>query len=306
MITEKIVRARIQHSLTMKKHEALTMQRARDGSVAAEARRAEPASLPDARIVAVRLPTANAGVRAPCGARRAVEEVFQRGDAGAVAVEPVLVAGDALLDLAPAMTRPCRCGRRARRSRRSCSATVSGMPIMRRMPALTRPRIRSPSKVTTGRSCASASSVVLPPDQPMLSSMSVALRARRGEAVHAPCRAGRRNDPSALSPAAAKARSRRCWNSSVTLAAEMPDEHELAVAGLASDAREHLVVLRQILEQRLRAPIGRRSRAQPQLLARHRRRRELQRLIVEADVGQSHQLFRIVLRRRPAARSVRR
>ena len=46
------------------------------------------------------------------------------------------------------------------------------MPIIRSMPALTRPRIRSPSKVTTGRSCAIASNVVLPPDQPMLSSMT--------------------------------------------------------------------------------------------------------------------------------------
>ena len=42
--------------------------------------------------------------------------------------------------------------------------------------------------------------------------------------------------------------------------AEMADEHELAVADFARDAGEHLVVLRQILEQRLRAPIGRRIR----------------------------------------------
>ena len=40
------------------------------------------------------------------------------------------------------------------------------------------------------------------------------------------------------------------------LAAEMPDEHELAVACFLGDTRKHRVVLRQILEQRLRAPIG--------------------------------------------------
>ena len=48
--------------------------------------------------------------------------------------------------------------------------------------------------------------------------------------------------------------------------AEMPDENELAVAELSCDAGEHLVVLRQIFEQRLRAPIGRRSRTKPQFL----------------------------------------
>ena len=61
------------------------------------------------------------------------------------------------------------------------------MPIMRRMPALTRPRISSPSNVTTGRSWASASSVVLPPDQPMLSSMTshCALAAAKRFMLHA-------------------------------------------------------------------------------------------------------------------------
>ena len=73
---------------------------------------------------------------------------------------------------APPGRRPGPCGPRARRNRRSSPAIVSGMPIIRSMPALTRPRINAPSHVTTGRSWASASSVVLPPDQPMLSSMT--------------------------------------------------------------------------------------------------------------------------------------
>ena len=49
--------------------------------------------------------------------------------------------------------------------------------------------------------------------------------------------------------------------------AHVADEHELAVAGLARDAREHLVVLRQIFEQRLRAPVDGRVGAQPEFLA---------------------------------------
>ena len=55
------------------------------------------------------------------------------------------------------------------------------------------------------------------------------------------------------------------------LPAEMADEDELAIAGLARNAREHLVMLRQILEQRLRAPIGGRIRPQPKFLAGDRR-----------------------------------
>ena len=45
------------------------------------------------------------------------------------------------------------------------------------------------------------------------------------------------------------------------------DESKLAVANLARDARKNLVVLRQVFEQRLAAPIGDGRRAQAELLA---------------------------------------
>src|SRR6476660_3881290 len=79
------------------------------------------------------------------------------------------------------------------------------------------------------------------------------------------------------------------------LPAEMANEDELAIAGLVRDAREDLVVLRQILEQRLRAPIGRRIRPQPEFLAGDRRRRQRQRLVVKAGVGELHPLFDVMV-----------
>src|SRR5205085_12318271 len=79
------------------------------------------------------------------------------------------------------------------------------------------------------------------------------------------------------------------------LPAEMANEDELAIAGFARDAREDLVMLRQILEQRLRAPIGRCVRPQPELLAGDRRGRQREGLVVESGVGKLHQLFDVMV-----------
>jgi hypothetical protein len=63
---------------------------------------------------------------------------------------------------------------------------------------------------------------------------------------------------------------------------------------LGGDARENLVVLRQVFWQRLRAPIDRGVPAQSELGATDLNRRDIDRLVVDGKIGQPDQLLRIV------------
>ena len=87
--------------------------------------------------------------------------------------------------------------------------------------------------------------------------------------------------------------------------AEMAQEDKLAITDLARDPHEYIVVLRQILEERLAAPKNSRAWTQAQLLACDLDRLRVDGLVVDRQVRQPHKFFGVDTLLRPAAPSGR-
>ena len=155
-------------------------------------------------------------------------------------------------------------------SRTACStyastsaATRCASPMQVRIAALCRPRISAVGVVTTGRSQATASSVELQPDQPMLSRNTSAARSNRRKrcvrhrrdqhAMTLPVQAG--GSEGALQPGTEH-------RGAVT--AGCVQEQELRRRHARGDARPYGIVARQVLAQRLAAQIHGRVVAQSQ------------------------------------------
>ena len=101
----------------------------------------------------------------------------------------------------------------------------------------------------------------------------------------------------AFRPNAAKARSSRCAKQRGDLgAAGKLDEGELAIAGVARDARKNLIVLRQIFGQRLGAPEHGGAGTQTKRRAIGSGRRGVRRLVIDRQIGQPDQPLGVVLR----------
>src|SRR5262249_20358154 len=73
------------------------------------------------------------------------------------------------------------------------------------------------------------------------------------------------------------------------------DECKLAIAELSRDPREDLVKLRQVLEERLAAPIHGGSGAKSQILSTERDRIRIERLIINRQIGQANQALSVVV-----------
>lgn len=88
--------------------------------------------------------------------------------------------------------------------------------------------------------------------------------------------------------------------------AEMAQKHELAIANGARDAHEHIVVLGQILKQRLPAPENGCACTQAEFLARDRNWLGFNGLVVDRQVRQANKFFGVRKSPRPAAPSAKR
>src|SRR4051812_24099858 len=78
-------------------------------------------------------------------------------------------------------------------------------------------------------------------------------------------------------------------------ARRMLDERELAIRRGNGDAWENIVILRQILVKRLAAPKHRRARVKAELRPPDPRRHNVEWLVIDRQIWQSDQLFRVVL-----------
>src|SRR5690349_19401844 len=74
------------------------------------------------------------------------------------------------------------------------------------------------------------------------------------------------------------------------------DERELAIRRFTRDARKETIELRQVLGERLATPKHGCRRPQSELLALDRQSWRLEGLVVDRQIGQTHQLFPVVLR----------
>src|SRR5229473_4857969 len=72
------------------------------------------------------------------------------------------------------------------------------------------------------------------------------------------------------------------------------EENELTIFDLSRNTREHLIVLGQVLEKRLTAPVSRRGRSQPKFRSPERNRKDIERLVVDAQIRQTNQLFGVM------------
>src|SRR5215208_4934104 len=78
-------------------------------------------------------------------------------------------------------------------------------------------------------------------------------------------------------------------------ALRMLDERELAIRRGKRDARENTVILRQILIERLAAPEHRGAGAKAELRPTDLDWRNIERLVIDRQIRQPDQLFRVVL-----------
>src|SRR5215475_14079605 len=73
------------------------------------------------------------------------------------------------------------------------------------------------------------------------------------------------------------------------------NEHELAAFDLPRDARKYLVVLRQVLEQRLATPVHDRAFSESQTLAADGGCSNFDRFVIDRQVREANEPFRVVI-----------